>query len=149
MTVMSWLVLTIAAVLFHQEVGSFTLKHSQRSAVQIRMSASEPPARAGTTNANLNPGDPPIRSAEWARRRGLEPGYGGYWPGNPDAKKYKVTIKSKKTGEEFTAMVRVRVKVRVGLGLGLVLRILCYSYDNLTLISVLRVTLTLTLTIGA
>lgn len=42
--------------------------------------------------------DPPIRSEEWARLRGLVPGYGGYWPGNPDAKKYKVTIKSEKTG---------------------------------------------------
>lgn len=49
--------------------------------------------------------DPPIRSKEWAAIRGLEPGYGGYWPGNPDAKKYKVTIKSQKTGEEVTAMV--------------------------------------------
>jgi ferredoxin len=35
----------------------------------------------------------------------MVPGYGGYWPGNPNAKKYKVTIKSAKTGEEFTAMV--------------------------------------------
>ena len=49
--------------------------------------------------------DGPIRSAEWARRRGMEPGYGGIWPGNPDAKKYKVTVRSKKTGEEYTAMV--------------------------------------------
>ena len=49
--------------------------------------------------------DPPIRSKEWAEARGMEPGYGGYWPGNPNAKKYKVTIKSQKTGEEYTAMV--------------------------------------------
>lgn len=53
----------------------------------------------------MSSSNPPIRSAEWARLRGFEPGYGGYWPGDPNAKKYKVTIKSKKTGEEFTAMV--------------------------------------------
>ena len=54
---------------------------------------------------HAGPNDVPIRGAEWARQRGMEPGYGGIWPGNPDAKKYKVTVKSKKTGEEFTAMV--------------------------------------------
>jgi hypothetical protein len=32
-------------------------------------------------------------------------GYGGIWPGDPNAKKYKVTIKSKTTGEEYTADV--------------------------------------------
>lgn len=35
-----------------------------------------------------------IRTASWARGLGLEPGYGGYWPGDPDAMKYKVTIRS-------------------------------------------------------
>ncbi len=44
-------------------------------------------------------------SEEWARERGMTPGYGGLWPGNPNAKKYKVTIRSKKTGEEFVADV--------------------------------------------
>jgi len=31
----------------------------------------------------------------------------GVWPGNPDAPKFKVTIKSNKTGEEYTANVPV------------------------------------------
>ena len=31
----------------------------------------------------------------------------GIWPGNPDAPKFKVTIKSKKTGEEYIANVPV------------------------------------------
>jgi len=35
-----------------------------------------------------------IRTASWAKGLGLEPGYGGYWPGDPDALKYKVTIRS-------------------------------------------------------
>jgi ferredoxin len=48
---------------------------------------------------------PPMYTAEWARLRGMEPGYGGVWPGDPNAKKYKVTIRSRKTGEEFTSMV--------------------------------------------
>lgn len=48
---------------------------------------------------------PKIFSEEWARDRGMEPGYGGMWPGDPNAKKYKVTIKSQKTGESFTAEV--------------------------------------------
>jgi len=45
-------------------------------------------------------------SPEWAKERGLEPGFGGVWPGNPNAKKYSVTLKSKKEGgEEYTLMV--------------------------------------------
>lgn len=46
-----------------------------------------------------------IFSKEWAKLRGMEPGFGGIWPGNPDAPKFKVTIKSKKTGEEYVANV--------------------------------------------
>lgn len=42
---------------------------------------------------------------EWAKQRGLEPGVGGFWPGNPNAKKFKVTIKCPKSGREFTEMV--------------------------------------------
>jgi ferredoxin len=48
---------------------------------------------------------PPIRSPEWAKERGLEPGYGGYWPGDPNARTYKVTIRDKKTNIEYTEMV--------------------------------------------
>lgn len=43
---------------------------------------------------SLPSGDEGIRTASWARGLGLEPGYGGYWPGNPDAVKYKVTVRS-------------------------------------------------------
>ena len=46
-----------------------------------------------------------IRGPEWARKRGMEPGYGGIWPGDPNAKKYKVTIRDPTTGDEFTTMV--------------------------------------------
>ena len=47
----------------------------------------------------------PIRSMEWAIQRGMKPGYGGIWPGNPDAKKYLVKVISKKTGEELSIQV--------------------------------------------
>lgn len=59
------------------------------------------------TNSELesSAGNPRIRSAEWARLRGMEPGYGGIWPGDPNAQKYEVKIISKKTGEEFKLMV--------------------------------------------
>ena len=49
--------------------------------------------------------DIPIFGVEWAKLRGMVPGYGGIWPGNPDAKKYRVTVKSKKTGEVFITEV--------------------------------------------
>jgi hypothetical protein len=49
--------------------------------------------------------DGPIRGIEWARKRGMEPGYGGIWPGNPNAKKYSVTIKSKSDSTEYTLQV--------------------------------------------
>eukprot|EP01039_Chlorochromonas_danica_P003887 gene3887-4247_t len=46
-----------------------------------------------------------IRSAEWAKVRGMEPGFGGYWPGDPNAKKWKVTLRDRKTGKEYTEMI--------------------------------------------
>lgn len=52
------------------------------------------------------PSQYPPYSLEWAKERGLEPGYGGVWPGDPNAKKYSVTIKSKREPEkEFQLMV--------------------------------------------
>ncbi len=48
-----------------------------------------------------------IRSAEWAKKRGMEPGYGGIWPGDPNAKKFKVTIKDPKSGEIYETDVPV------------------------------------------
>ena len=53
----------------------------------------------------LNNEDPPIRSLEWARRRGMEPGYGGLWPGDPNAERFNVTIISRKTQESFSLPV--------------------------------------------
>ena len=47
----------------------------------------------------------PLHGEEWARKRGLVPGYGGFWPGDPNAKRYKVTIRSPKFDQEFTEMV--------------------------------------------
>ena len=44
-----------------------------------------------------------LRSLEWARSRGMEPGFGGIWPGSPSAKKYNVTILS--NGTSYTAQV--------------------------------------------
>jgi len=61
-----------------------------------------PPLKKLKTKLN---DEPTLRGAEWAKIRGLVPGYGGLWPGNPDAKKYSVTIKSLNTGEEWKADV--------------------------------------------
>jgi len=47
----------------------------------------------------------PMFSDDWAGERGLQQGYGGIWPGNPDAKKFKVTIKSKDGSQEYTTEV--------------------------------------------
>jgi ferredoxin len=46
-----------------------------------------------------------IRGEEWARQRGFEPGYGGIWPGDPNALTYDVTIISKKTNESYSLKV--------------------------------------------
>ena len=46
-----------------------------------------------------------VRDEEWARVRGMEPGFGGFWPGDPNAEKFKVTVRAKSTGEEFVCMV--------------------------------------------
>ena len=52
-------------------------------------------------------GSVPIRGIEWAKARGMEPGFGGIWPGDPNAKKYNVTVRSKKSGESFTLDVPI------------------------------------------
>ena len=57
-----------------------------------------------TISMNFGVNDP-IRGPEWAKRRGMEPGYGGIWPGDPDAKKYSVTIRSKTSGTEYKLQV--------------------------------------------
>lgn len=41
----------------------------------------------------------PLRGMEWAKARGLEPGFGGYWPGDPNAPTHKVSFVSNTTGE--------------------------------------------------
>ena len=58
-----------------------------------------------STSPSVQPSQPRLRSQEWANRRGMEPGYGGLWPGDPNAPTYKVTIRSNKTKQEFVAQV--------------------------------------------
>jgi ferredoxin len=53
----------------------------------------------------LNAKGPSLRSDEWARQRGYEPGFGGVWKGDPNAPKFNVTIVSKQTHETFSSMV--------------------------------------------
>lgn len=50
-------------------------------------------------------GSSQIRNENWAKVRGLIPGHGGYWPGNPDAKRYNVTITTKGSKDVFTLLV--------------------------------------------
>ena len=77
---------------------------SRRGAVSALSATAEPKPFAPTPSTS--PSQHPPYSAEWARERGLEPGYGGIWPGNPDAKKYTVTLRSKKEpGKEYTLQV--------------------------------------------
>ena len=62
--------------------------------------------QAATAMSSAPAPEPRMYSPEWAKERGLEPGFGGVWPGNPNAKKYSVTLKSKKEGGgEYTLMV--------------------------------------------
>lgn len=57
---------------------------------------------SGSSSGN---NEPKLRSEEWAKLRGLEPGYGGVWPGDPNAPKFNVTIISKSAQETFSVMV--------------------------------------------
>ena len=52
----------------------------------------------------MGSGLPKPYSLEWAQQRGMVPGYGGVWPGDPNAKKYRVTVRTKK-GDEFVTDV--------------------------------------------
>ena len=56
-------------------------------------------------NSPTTPAPIKLRSAEWAKQRGMEPGFGGVWPGDPNAPTYNVTFTSTKTSETFTLMV--------------------------------------------
>ena len=81
---------------------------SQRSLILSSESTSNSGDSSGDQKKTVLPtrDEPEIYSSEWARRRDLQPGYGGVWPGgNPDAKTYKVTIISKKTNETFVQQV--------------------------------------------
>lgn len=46
-----------------------------------------------------------LRTSEWAAERGMEPGYGGIWPGNPTAPTHKVTVRSKFNNTEVAMQV--------------------------------------------
>ena len=50
---------------------------------------------------------PSLHGEEWAKQRKLEPGYGGFWPGDPNAKKYSVKIKCSQSDNEYSLMVPV------------------------------------------
>lgn len=69
------------------------------------MTSSSSPSRAGGEDDIEKPIK--IRSKEWAEARGMEPGFGGIWPGDPNAKTYKVTIRSKIDKTEYTVDVPV------------------------------------------
>jgi ferredoxin len=60
---------------------------------------------ASTSASNQRRKEPKIRSKEWAAERGLEPGYGGIWPGDPNAPTFKVTFRSKASGQEYSLNV--------------------------------------------
>lgn len=49
--------------------------------------------------------DERIFGPQWAKARGMEPGYGGIWPGDPNAPKFNVKIVSRKTGESYECEV--------------------------------------------
>ncbi|KAJ1428517.1 2Fe-2S ferredoxin-type domain-containing protein [Ochromonadaceae sp. CCMP2298] len=67
-----------------------------RAAFKLFDEPPPPPPRSGKGS---------LRTAEWAKQRGMTPGYGGFWPGDPDAKKYEVKIVSHSRKEEYTLMV--------------------------------------------
>ena len=52
-------------------------------------------------------GQPKIRSREWALQRGIEPGFGGIWEGDPNAPQYNITFicKGHEGKDKLTLMV--------------------------------------------
>ena len=51
------------------------------------------PLYAGLSDSNdISSSSPKIRSREWAAKRGIEPGFGGIWEGDPNAPKFNVTF---------------------------------------------------------
>jgi ferredoxin len=80
----------------------YTLKFATRSSGASSCSlCSSNPTDTDASNYIASGPEPEMYSAEWAKRRGMEPGYGGVWPGDPNIGTYKVTIISKKTNETF------------------------------------------------
>lgn len=74
---------------------------SRRSGSSLPSSTPDDAGQEPTNTLGKAGVEPEMYSAEWAKRRGMEPGYGGVWPGDPDIGTYKVTIISKKTNETF------------------------------------------------
>jgi ferredoxin len=62
-------------------------------------------SRRGVYSSKLD--DVPMFGEEWARIRGMEPGHGGIWPGDPNAPTFKVTIKNSNGTFEHTLDVPV------------------------------------------
>lgn len=105
------LLIVVGFLAFFSAVNSLVWRGLQSS--RIRGSRSTVAAFPVSSSAGGEPervdmdyrSEHPPYSAEWAAERGMEPGYGGVWPGNPEAKKYKVTVRSRKTNETFVTEV--------------------------------------------
>jgi len=100
--------LLLALVLLALQVGTLSLRlvGLQTMARQSLALEAAADSRPFSPTPSTAPSQYPMYSPEWARERGMEPGYGGVWPGNPDAKKYSVTLRSKKEpSKEYTLQV--------------------------------------------
>jgi ferredoxin len=92
------LVLAIASCSISAFQHPYTHKSFRAVHAGFKLFESPPPSRPSKRGAKL-------RSEQWAKEMGLTPGYGGFWPGDPDAKKYEVKIVSQSKKEEYTLMV--------------------------------------------
>lgn len=90
--------LWLLALLGRSEGFALQSRSWDGAAWSTRLEAQVPPPWAPSPSSV--PSKHPPYSLEWARERGLEPGYGGIWPGNPNASKYSVTIMSKNEPEK-------------------------------------------------
>ncbi len=91
--VLLWCCLHVC-IAFHHHGMHHPLPSAIRRMNNLRISSQTEDSSSGDISGTRLRGEPKLRSKEWAALRGLTPGYGGYWPGDPNAKKHKVTIKS-------------------------------------------------------
>jgi hypothetical protein len=89
---------------FHRPALTATEQHSRRSRAPSKLHASE----NAYIPIELSEADRKTNENKFLKRMalsGFEPGFGGFWPGNPDAKRHKVTIIS--GAQSFTLTVPV------------------------------------------